>query len=133
MANSNYVQSFRHLGYELPFNLDYAAFGDKGVCISLWRREIDRRGNAPFDTRLHADDTGLWKKGPTAKRTRLLCKAMVQHEGWVDAVVRDDRGGRKGAPSQPWNVAENGGLKWRLLDVTPEGHFVADLQRFPDD
>ena len=125
-GKANYAASYRELGYELRFNQEWSAEKSDGVCISLWVSELQNMNSDVYDTEQHAKPLETWTKSMNTKRIPMLLKALHSHEGWVDAVIRDDTNGRTDAPTKPWMLSEQGGLKWKLIDVDKDtGHFKA--------
>lgn len=119
-------EAFSKLGYQLDTpRLDWSAVNDTGVCISLWRSEIDWPALS-FDTRINAGPPSTWNPAGNNKRKRHLARAVQEHSGWVDVVIVDGIPGEGVDKASPWISKEREGRKWRVLEFEPElGHFKA--------
>lgn len=106
-----FVEAFERLGYsvEVP-RQDWSAENDKGVCISLWRKEMGvRDGLLWMDTRVHADPLEEWETKPgNRKRIRHLRRALEEFGGHVDLVIVSGEPGISYETAQPW-LAGGGG------------------------
>jgi hypothetical protein len=121
-----FSEAFRKLGYEVEFpRLDWSALNENGVCLSLWRSEIDWK-SLSFDTRVNAGPISTWNPAGANKRKRHLKKAMEDHDAWIDVVVVDGIPGEGVDKATPWMPKDRRGLRWRVFDFDPDaGHFVA--------
>lgn len=121
-----FSEAFNRLGYQLDTpRLDWSAANENGVCISLWRTEIDWK-NLSFDTRTGAGHPSTWYPAGNNKRKRHLATALQEHDGWVDVVVVDGVPGEGVHKAAPWIPQERRGLKWRVLELDSNvGHFSA--------
>lgn len=129
-----FVEAFERLGYivEAP-RQDWSAEKEDGVCISLWRKEMDARdGLLWMDTRTHAGPIDEWQdKSGNRKRIRHLRRALEEFGGHVDVVIVSGDPGVGYGTAQPW-VAEGGrsGTFWEVTKLEDEtGHFEVRLQR----
>jgi hypothetical protein len=127
-----FSEAFNKLGYELPVpRTDWSAESSTGICISLWRSEIDW-SDLSFDTRVNAGSPTTWNPAGNNKRKRHLAEALKRFDGWVDVVVVDGIPGKGVTNATPWNPKERKGLKWRVLSCDDDvGHFVA--RAFPQE
>lgn len=119
-----YADAFAKLGYllEAP-RQDWSASNDSGVCLSLWRSEIDWK-SLSFDTRVNAGPVETWNVAGRNKRRRHLAQAIAHHGGWIDVVVVDGVPGEGVDNASPWMVKERQGRRWKVVDLDPEiGHF----------
>jgi hypothetical protein len=121
-----YSEAFNRLGYKLDVpRLDWSAANETGVCISLWRSEIDWP-KLSIDSRVDCGPVSTWNPAGNNKRKRHLNKALSEHDGWVDVVVVDGVPGEGVDKATPWLPKERRNLRWRVLSFDPEiGHFVA--------
>jgi len=102
---------------------------ETGVCIILWRTEIDWK-NRKFDTREDAGPTETWNIAGANQRKRDLVVAMGEFEGWIDVVVVDGIPGEGVDNATPWAPNERQGLRWRLTEFDEtSGHFRAEMMR----
>lgn len=125
-----YGEAFEKLGYRLETpRLDWSAVNEQGVCISLWRTEIDWP-SLSFDSRVNCGPVSTWNPAGNNKRKRHLQAALDQHDGWVDVVVVDGVPGKGVDKASPWIPTERKGLRWRILEFDPdEGHFRAGAMK----
>lgn len=123
-----YAEAFKKLGYNLQLpRLHWTASSDKGVCISLWRSEIDWP-NRKFDTREDANPPATWNAAGANQRRENLRKAVNDFGGWVDVVVVDGVPGQKVRNATPWSPEERSGLFWRVVSFDEAtGHFRAEM------
>ena len=123
------VEAFRKLGYRLASAYDWSASRSDGVCVALWRDEIDwkREPTPVFDTRMDAGP-GDWLLNPKAiDRIMLLETARKRHDGRVDVVVRDGGPDDNPGTAEAWN---RGGTYWRCDELDAEaGEFVMRLYK----
>lgn len=120
-----YSEAFNRLGYKLDIpRLDWSAANETGVCISLWRSEMDWK-NLSFDTHVNAGPLSTWNPAGNNKRKRHLAEALAKHDGWIDVVIVDGIPGQGVDKATPWLPKERKGLRWRVFEFDPEvGHFV---------
>jgi hypothetical protein len=121
-----FAEAFNRLGYRLEVpRLDWSAQNDDGVCLSLWRSEINWK-DLSFDTRVDAGPPATWNAAGNNKRMRHLSTALAKFDGWVDVVVVDGVPGEGVNNATPWNPEDRQGRRWRVSnfdDLT--GHFAA--------
>lgn len=110
-----YGEAFSKLGYRLEVpRQDWTAEKATGVCITLWRSEIDWASMA-MDSRLHGSPIELWRNKPgNHKRIRHATRAIQEFGGWVDAVVVSGASGEGVDDATPWNAKERDGYVWRI-------------------
>jgi hypothetical protein len=91
-----FAEAFERLGYsvEAP-RQDWSAQNDRGVCSSLWRKELAvRDGLLWMNTRVHADDLDGWRDKPgNRKRIRHLKRAFDEFGGRDRCRYRERRAG----------------------------------------
>src|SRR4028119_2351444 len=121
-----FAEAFNKLGYTLRVpRTDWSAESPAGICISLWRSEIDW-DDLSFDTRVNAGPPSTWNAAGNNKRKRHLAAALDQFGGWVDVVIVDGAPGEGVLKATPWLPKERRGLKWRVSWLDADvGHFVA--------
>jgi hypothetical protein len=126
-----FAEAFNKLGYKLTFpRTDWSAETATGVCISLWRSEIDWKALS-FDTRVSAGVPATWNPAGNNKRKRHLAVALERFAGWVDVVVVDGVPGEGVSNATPWNQRDRKGLRWRVLSLDEEvGHFAVQALPF---
>lgn len=121
-----FTDAFSRLGYHLPVpRTDWSAENETGICLSLWRSEIDWK-SLSTDTRIHAGPPDTWNPAGNNKRRRHLAAALERYGGWVDVVIVDGIPGEGVDNATPWNPRERRGLRWQVYDFEPGvGHFAA--------
>lgn len=121
-----FAEAFKRLGYKLAVpRTDWSAESETGVCLSLWRSEIDWK-SLTMDTRVHAGPPSTWNAAGNNKRKRHLATALERHAGWIDVVVVDGVPGKGVTRATPWNPAERQGLRWQVSEFESViGHFTA--------
>ena len=131
-----YAESFKKLGYDLVSpRQDWSAENSDGVCISIWREELDKHSLLPrLDLwTLHPDPAAAtWRSKPGhEKRTRHLARALSEFDRRVDVVLVSGIPGQSYRDADPWLVAKRGGW-WSIsnFDVT-NGYFVAEVKKAP--
>lgn len=119
-----YGEAFARLGYQLTApRSDWSAEKPDGVCITLWRVEIDWK-QLVMDSRIHGGPIEEWRSLPgNAKRVRHATRARDEFGGKVDVIVVDGEPGSGVSRATPWNPADRKGLVWYVtfVDVT-DGH-----------
>ena len=129
-----YVEAFNSLGYQVPNpRQDWTAEKDDGICLTLWKVEVDWTPPAP-----RIDLWSRWAPGTTdwehlpghAKRTRHLKRAVQDFDGWVDAIIVSGTPGEGYGIADPWIAAQRKNHKWKVLrfDET-SGFFAACAQQ----
>ena len=123
-----YAEAFTKLNYDLRLpRQHWSAVSDQGVCISLWRVEIDWK-NRKFDSREDANPPDTWNAAGANKRKEHLKTAVQEFGGWVDVVVVDGIPGEGVDKATPWNPAERENLLWRVTFFDEAmGHFRAEM------
>lgn len=123
-----YAEAFKRLGYDLANpRQHWSCTSDAGVCLSLWRSEIDWKGRK-FDTREDANPLDTWNTAGNNQRKRDLAVAVEKFGGWVDVVVVDGVPGEGVDKATPWIPAERQGLHWRVSEFeSSSGHFRAEM------
>ena len=123
-----YAEAFKKLGYNLANpRQHWSCASERGVCLSLWRSEIDWK-NRKFDTREDAGPVTTWNSAGANQRKRDLALARSDFDGWIDVVVVDGIPGEGVDEATPWLPANRQGLRWRVTDFDEEnGHFRAEL------
>ncbi|WP_179042182.1 hypothetical protein [Sphingobium lactosutens] len=122
-----YGEAFSKLGYKLEVpRTDWSAKSAQGVCLTLWRSEIDWTVKPlAMDTRLRGGRLEEWELKPgNTKRRAHIVHALEHHAGWIDAIIVDgtSKGGVEKAT--PWNPEERQGLRWQIVDFEAgSGHF----------
>lgn len=127
-----FTDAFGRLGYHLPVpRTDWSAENETGICLSLWRSEIDWK-SLSTDTRIHAGHPSTWNSAGNNKRKRHLAVALERYGGWVDVVIVDGIPGQGVDNATPWNPQERRGLRWQVYDFEPRvGHFAARATKPP--
>lgn len=127
-----FVEAFERLGYSVEAQRqDWSAENERGVCISLWQKEMGvRDGLLWMNTRVHADPLDGWKDKPgNRKRIRHLKRALDEFGGRVEVVIVSGKPGVSYGTAQPW-IAEGAraGTHWTISDFDEgTGHFEAAL------
>lgn len=121
-----FSEAFARLGYKLDLpRQDWSAENGRGVCISLWRTEIDW-ASLSIDTRVNCGPVSSWSPAGSNKRKRHLQKAVSEHDGWLDVVIVDGVPGQGVTKATPWLPQDRRNLRWRLVSFDPViGHFSA--------
>jgi hypothetical protein len=122
-----FVEAYNDLGYSLGnHRQDWSAEKPDGVCISLWKVEIQWQPSPPV-----LDGFSLWPDGVPgserpgfAKRLRHLKRAATEFGGDVDVVVLHGTPGKGYGVAEPWRR----GSKWRITRFDPtNGNFRAEV------
>lgn len=127
-----FTEAFERLGYSVEAQRqDWSAENERGVCISLWQKEMGvRDGLLWMSTRVHADPLEGWEGKPgNRKRIRHLRRALDEFGGRVDVVIVSGEPGVSYGTAQPW-VAEGAraGTHWHISDLDEgTGHFEVRL------
>ncbi|MCB2130483.1 MAG: hypothetical protein KDE03_15795 [Rhodobacteraceae bacterium] len=113
-----YVEAFNALGYDVPNpRQDWSAEKAGGVCITLWKSEVQWVPTPP-----HLD---LWAKaGPGTtdwetlpghkKRTGHLARAVSEFDGWVDVIIVTGTPGKGYGNADPWLPEKRANHGWRI-------------------
>lgn len=119
-----YGEAFAKLGYQLAVpRLDWSAERPDGICITLWRSEVDWKALV-MDSRTHGGSLEDWKSLPgNSKRVRHAIRALNEFRGFVDCIIVDGNPGKGVTRATPWNPTERKGLRWRITYLEEEtGH-----------
>ena len=119
-----YGEAFAKLGYRLDApRLDWSAENSTGVCITLWRSEIDWK-SLVMDSRIHANPIEEWRSLPgNSKRIKHARRAQQDFEGKVDVIVVDGTPGQGVTKATPWVPSDRKGLIWRVTHLDElDGH-----------
>jgi hypothetical protein len=106
-----FAEAFERLGYSVEAQRhDWSAENERGVCISLWQKEMGVRDGLLWrNTRVHADPLEGWKDKPgNRKRSRHLKRALDEFGGQVDVVIVSGEPGVSYGTAQPWLAEEHG-------------------------
>ena len=129
-----FTEAFEALGYRLDApRQDWSAEKDGGVCISIWKEELQSRdGLLWLKTQLHGGPLHQWQaKAGNRKRTRHLRRALDQFDGRVDVVIVSGTPGVGYGTAQPWLGEGTRACTWwqvtELDDTT--GHFELVLRQ----
>lgn len=127
-----FTEAFERLGYTVHApRRDWSAANGKGVCISLWQKEMGvRDGLLWMNTRVHADPLEEWESKPgNRKRIRHLRRALDEFEGQVDVVIVSGELGDSYGTAQPWlSDGARAGTDRTVDDFDEEtSHFEATL------
>ena len=129
-----FTEAFEELGYSLSApRTDWSAQSSTGVCISLWKKEMDiRDGLLWMNTRVHATALEDWRtRAGNQKRIQHLRQALDDQDGRVDVVIVSGTPGDSYGTAQPW-VAEGAraGTWWQVTELDDAtGHFEVVLRR----
>jgi hypothetical protein len=125
-----YAEAFKKLGYDLANpRQHWSCAGPHGVCLSLWRSEIDWK-NRKFDTREDAGPVDTWNAAGANQRIHDLALVRNHFGNWIDVVVVDGVPGEGVDNATPWHPKQRQGLRWRVVWFDEEtGHFRAELMR----
>jgi hypothetical protein len=123
-----YGEAFKKLGYSLLApRTDWSAENSSGVCLTLWRNEIDWKSRPlSMDSRTRAGRLEEWTSKPgNARRRTHLQSALDNYDGWVDAIAVDGSSSGGVEKASIWQPAERDGLRWKVTYYDPEtGHFA---------
>lgn len=119
-----YGEAFSKLGYKLGApRQDWSAERDDGICISLWRTEIDWK-LLSMDSKINGGPLEEWSKLPGNKtRIRHAHRAINEFDGVVDVVIVDGVPGNGVTNATPWVPSDRKGLRWKITSLDPlTGH-----------
>jgi hypothetical protein len=110
-----YGEAFAKLGYNLQVpRQDWSAEKEDGICITLWRSEIDWK-SLVMDSRIHGGPNEIWAGLPgNPKRIRHANRALAEFGGFVDVIVVDGIPGNGVTKATPWQPSERKGLQWTI-------------------
>jgi hypothetical protein len=127
-----YTDAFKKLGYRLSSpRQDWSAGKTDGVCISIWRNELDRTGDfLRYDLwALHPNPQwATWMSKPGQRtRTAHLQRVMDEFGGKVDVVLVTGKPGESYESAEPWLI-EKRGAGWRIIRFEPtNGYFISEV------
>jgi len=124
-----YSQAFAKLGYTLVApRQDWSAEREDGVCITLWRSEIDWK-TLTMDSRVHGGPLEQWSNLPgNAKRIRHARRALAEFV--VDVIVVDGVPGQGVIDATPWNAKDRKDIVWRVTELDEAtGHIRMEAAR----
>lgn len=113
-----YVEAFNALGYEVPSpRQDWSAEKTDGICITLWKVEIDWTPPPP-----RIDLWKSWVPGQNdwdnlpghRKRTQHIGRAMSDFEGWIDVIIVKGTPRHGYGSAEVWNPAQRMNHRWRI-------------------
>lgn len=115
MRQVRYVEAFHSLGYEVRApRTDWTADSSTGVCLTLWKREIDWSGLV-MDSRVHGGPIEEWTRKPgNRRRIQHAKRAPEEFDGWVDVVLVSGNPGESYGDAAPWVASERLGKRWRV-------------------
>lgn len=125
-----YEQAFNSLGYSLiSVRNDWTAEKYDGVCVTIWKRELDWKSMV-MDSQIHGGDIAGWgHKQGNARRILHATRALAEFDGWVDAILISGQPGISYEDAQPWIPADKGGKRWRVTFLdSSTGHIRFELQ-----
>ena len=115
-----YVEAFNSLGYEVPNpRQDWSAEKNDGVCITLWKSEVQWTPAPPrLDLWTRATPgTTDWENLPGhKKRTNHIERAVSEFDGWVDVIVVNGIPGQGYGAADPWLPAQRENHGWRIQE-----------------
>lgn len=129
-----YVEAFNSLGYDVPNpRQDWSAEKGDGVCITLWKVEVDWTPSPP-----HFDIWKGWTPGESdwehlpghSKRTRHIKRAVGEFDGWVDVIIVGGTPREGYGTADPWLPSQRKNHGWRIVkfdDAT--GFFSAAAEK----
>lgn len=113
-----YVEAFNSLGYDVPNpRQDWSAEKTSGICITLWKAEVDW---TPAPPRMDlwdraAPGTTQWETLPGhKKRTVHLDRAVSEFDGWLDVIVVTGVPGEGYKNADPWLPEQRAYHRWRV-------------------
>ena len=127
------AEAYASLGYglEVP-RQQWSAANERGVCVSLWRKELKQRHGRPWlDTKEHCGPHELWEaKFGNRKRIEHIGQALEARDGFVDAVILGGQPGEGYDDADPWIPLRRRGYRWRIIAFEKSsGHFQAEVQK----
>jgi hypothetical protein len=125
-----YAEAFETLGYILVSKRqDWSAEKSDGVCVTLWKRQLDW-DRLSYDTRGYKGDDTTWiSKSGNKKRIAHAQTALAEFDGWVDAILISGKPGVSYEDAQIWVPAYKGGARWRIVFLDEAtGHIRLEAQ-----
>jgi hypothetical protein len=129
-----FVEAFKSLGYDLSSpRQDWSAEKVDGVCITLWKEEVDRKPPPPrFDLCNHWDPAANdWQHlQGHSKRLRHLNRAVSELDGWADMIIVGGKPGEGYETADPWLPNQRLNHGWRITKFDNEtGFFAASAEK----
>ena len=113
-----YVEAFKSFGYDVPNpRQDWSAEKDDGICITLWKKEVDWSPPPPqLDLwKKWTPGTADWEKLPGhKKRISHLKRAVSEFDGWVDVILVAGTPGEGCKDADPWLPEQRKNHRWRI-------------------
>ena len=132
MKKIGFVEAFSILGYQLSNHQnDWSAESERGVCITIWEKELGKKDNLPwFDSKIHADPLETWaSKVGNGKRKKHLSRALSEFNGKVDAIILKGTPGISYGDADPWDCEKRKG-HWQIESFDQDtGHFSVRVVR----
>ncbi|MBF9150983.1 hypothetical protein [Novosphingobium jiangmenense] len=125
-----YAEAFESLGYKLrSARQDWSAEKDDGVCITIWKRRLNWQ-DLSYDTREHKNSIADWSvKSGNKKRILHASRALIEFDGWIDAILISGEPGISYEDAQVWFPTEKQGRRWRVVYLDEEtGHLRLEAQ-----
>ncbi len=129
-----YVEAFKSLGYDVPNpRQDWSAEKHNGVCITLWRSQVQWTPASP-----QFDLWSLWEPGThdferlpgQAKRTEHLMHTMSKFGGSVDVIIVKGTPGKSYQDAEPWVLDQRKNYGWRITKFDAStGFFSAAAEK----
>jgi hypothetical protein len=124
-----YVEAFNSLGYKVPRpRLDWSAEKADGICITLWKVQVDWSPPPPrFDLWKHGTPGMMdWEKLPGHGLQRQhIRRAMGEFGGKVDVVVVHGTPGQGFGDAEPWDASKRRGHTWRVTRIDEASGYYA--------
>ena len=126
-----FTEAFRALGYTLDNHQnEWSAKSNTGVCITIWKVELKRKNHMPIYELAfpYGEPLPEWtNKIGHRKRTKHLCSAVDEFDGYIDVVLLDGPSGGPYKDAYPWNK-ETRGFGWRVVCLDRNsGGFRAEI------
>ena len=113
-----YVEAFSSIGYDVPSpRQDWSAEKEDGVCITLWKVEIDWIPPPPrFDCwKTQTPGENEWDMLPgNRKRARHIARALEEFGGWVDVIIVNGTPGEGYKSTDIWKPEQRMKHRWRI-------------------
>jgi len=126
-----FSEAFQKLGYTLQsVRQDWSACNTRGVCLTLWKDEIEKNGNTLwFDTRYHSGPIEKWKEKPGAKKQKEHIEYAMSHfNGFVDMVILHGTPGEQVTDADPWLPRQRQHRRWKITYFDrSSGHYKIEL------
>ena len=113
-----YVEAFNKLGYQVPNpRQDWSAEKADGVCITLWKVEIDWAPPPPrFDNwKGHTPGANGWDMLPGHKKRALhIARAVDEFSGWIDVIIVNGTPREGYGSAEIWSPEQRRYHRWRI-------------------